>query len=331
MKTTRLPNTDIDVSVIAMGCWALAGDATWGEQDEDDAAGAVHAAIDQQINFFDTAEMYGNGLSEQRLGNALRGIRKKVVIATKPAPGNMAPRDLIAACERSLNLLQTDYIDLYQLHWPSREVPLDLTWEAMDKLRDQGKVRALGVCNFGVGDLGDLLKFETPATNQLPYNLVSRGIEFEVLPACIEADVGVLCYSPLLLGLLTGKFATPEDVPAGRARMRHYSGKREMSRHGEPGCEAELFSALDEIRGVASDLRMPMSDLAIAWLLHQPGVTSVLAGIRNPDQARLNAAPADIDLSRDVLDHLDDVTEQVRQMLGANPDLWQGASDSRYR
>jgi len=331
MKTTRLPNSDIDVSVIAMGCWALAGDATWGEQDEAEAVAAVHAAIDRDITLFDTAEMYGNGLSEERLGAALKGHRKNVVVASKPAPGNDAPRDLIAACERSLRRLQTDYIDLYQLHWPSRDVPLDLTWEAMHKLRDQGKVRALGVCNFGVGDLGDLLQLDTPVTDQLPYNLLSRSIEYEILPRCLDANVGVLCYSPLLLGVLTGKFATADDVPVGRARLRQFRGDRAQARHGEAGCEQEMFAALDAIRGVAADLKTPMSDLAIAWLLAQPGVTSVLTGIRRPEQATLNTAPAELELPRDVLDYLDDVTEPVRQHLGANPDLWQGAGASRYR
>jgi aryl-alcohol dehydrogenase-like predicted oxidoreductase len=331
MRYTLLPGTEIRVSVIAMGCWALAGEATWGEQSEADSVAAVGAALDVGINFFDTAPGYGDGLSEQRLGKGLRGLRDRAVIATKIGPDSMRPDRLVASVERSLGHLGTDHVDLIQFHWPSREVPLAESWGALEKLRDQGKVRALGVSNFGTGDLTELVQLGVPASNQLPYSLLSRAIEYELRPLCLRHQVGILCYSPLLWGLLAGKYRSPDEVPAGRARSRHYAPSRPQTRHSEAGCERETFEALARIRAVAERLQLPMSELAVAWLLHQPAVTSVLAGIRNADQALANARSADVKLDAATLAELDAATEGVKQALGSNPDLWQSGAASRYR
>ncbi|MEY4550575.1 MAG: hypothetical protein RL685_6770 [Pseudomonadota bacterium] len=331
MRYTVLPGSEIRVSVIAMGCWALAGDATWGEQSEADSVAAVRAALDAGINFFDTAPGYGDGLSERRVGLGLRGVRERAVIATKVGPEAMRPDELVASVERSLGLLGTDYVDLLQIHWPSREVPLAETWGALERLREQGKARVLGVSNFGPLDLAELLRLGVPVTNQVPYSLLSRAVEVELVPTCLAGSVGILCYSPLLWGLLAGTYRTADDVPAGRARSRHFSPKRPQIRHTEPGCEAETFEALARVRACAERLSVPMSDLAVAWLLHQPAVTSVLAGIRRPDQALANARAAELRLDTGTLRELDDATAAVKRALGANPDLWQSGSTSRYR
>ncbi len=331
MQYITLPDSEIEISRVAMGCWALAGDATWGPQDEAQAVAAVHAALDEGITLLDTAEMYGAGLSEQILGRALKGRRHRAVIASKFNPENNAPDKVAAALERSLRYLQTDYIDLYQIHWPSRTVPLEATWEALERLRQQGKIRNIGVSNFGTGDLADLLAMGRPVTNQLPYNLIWRAIEFQILPACIAQGIGVLCYSPMALSLLTGKHATADEVPPGRARTRHFSTNRPQTRHGEPGCEAEVFATLARLRSIATDLGRTMSELALAWLLHQRGVTAVLGGIRSPEQARRNAAAAELVLSRDVLAELDAGTQPVKEALGTNPDMWQATAKSRFR
>lgn len=331
MQYTELPNTDMRVSRVAMGCWALAGDFTWGEQDEAEAVAAVHAALDTGINFFDTAEMYGDGVSEERLGKALEGRRHQAVIASKIGPGHNGPDQLRAACHRSLRLLRTDYMDLYQIHWADAAVPLADTWDALEQLREEGKLRAIGVCNFGPRDLGELLSLARPATCQLPYSLLMRAIEFEILPRCRQAGIGVLCYSPLLLGLLTGKFTTADQVPPSRARSRHFSSARPHTRHGEPGCEDATFEAIGRIREICRGLGRSMADVALAWLLHQPGVVSVLAGVRSPQQARDNVAAAQLALDADVLDELARVTEPVKQALGPNADMWQTQSESRLR
>ncbi|MCD6289730.1 MAG: aldo/keto reductase [Anaerolineae bacterium] len=329
MEYRKLGRTDIDVSVIAMGCWAIAGGSTWGPQDKEDAIATIHAALDVGVNFFDTAEGYGDGYSEKLLGEALAGRRHEAVIATKVSSGHLSRDQVQAACERSLRRLGTDYIDLYQIHWPSRTIPLDETMEALEQLQEQGKIRAIGVSNFGVQDLSECLSVGRCETDQLPYSLLWRAIEYEIKPKCEENGIGILCYSPLVQGLLTGKFASADDVPEGRARTRHFSKNRPLTRHGEEGCEEETFAAIERIRQISEEIGQPMARVALAWLLHQSGVVSVLAGARHPEQIRENARAADLKLSSDVLTALTEATEELKQKLGPNPDMWQ--SESRFR
>jgi myo-inositol catabolism protein IolS len=325
----KLGKTDISISAIAMGCWALAGDATWGPQDRAESVATVHAALDAGVNLFDTAEGYGGGDSESALGQALLGCRHKAVIATKVGRANLSGDEVRSACEASLRRLRTDYLDLYQIHWPSRTVPLPQTMEALERLREQGKVRAIGVCNFGLQDLSDLLAVGWTETNQLPYSLLWRAIEQELRQRCVDVGIGILCYSTLAQGLLTGKFASAGDVPDGRARTRLFSGERPEARHGEAGCEAEVFAAIDKIRRICDEIRQPMANVALAWLLHQPGVTSAIAGARRPDQIRQTAQAADLALPPEMLTRLTDATDQVRRIIGPNPDMWQSAG--RFR
>ncbi len=331
MKTTTLPRTDLKVSRVAMGCWALAGDMTWGPQDEAAGIAGIHAALDAGINFFDTAELYGNGSSEAMLGKALRGMRDQAVIASKFSPDNASPEAVVAACERSLKLLETDRIDLYQIHWPSRDVPWEETWRALEGLRDAGKIRYLAVSNFGVHDMDGHLKIGLPVSNQLPYNLIMRPIEYDILPLCMEHDIGVLCYSPLQHGLLTGKFRTADDVPEGRARSRHFSCNRQLTRHGEPGCEQKTFAAIDRLCEISERLGRTPSDVAMAWLLAQPGISSVIVGVRSPEQARANAAAAELQFDEATLAALSEASGPVKKALGRNPDMWEGEEKSRYR
>jgi len=312
-----------------MGCWALAGGLTWGPQDKADSMATVHAALDVGINFFDTAEGYGAGESESVLGRALAGCRHEAVIATKVSRSNLSADAVRQACEHSLERLRTDYIDLYQIHWPSRSVPLDETMAALEKLRQQGKVRAVSVCNFGVQDLTDLLSVGSVETNQLPYNLLWRAIEFDIRQKCVDAGLGILCYSPLAQGLLTGKYASPDEVPEGRARTRLFSGDRPLARHGGLSYEVEVFAALERIRHICDEIGQPMANVALAWLLGQPGVMSVIAGARNPGQIRQTAQAVDLELSSEIMNELTEVTDEVKQTLGPNPDMWQ--SESRFR
>lgn len=326
---TFLGRTDIAVSTIAMGCWALAGDTTWGRQEEADSIATVHTALDAGVNLFDTAEGYGGGDSEAVLGRALAGRRHEAVIATKVSRANLSAQEVQQACENSLRRLQSDYIDLYQIHWPSRSVPLEETMAALGRLREQGKVRAIGVCNFGVDDLAGLLATASVETDQLPYSLLWRAIEFEIQKKCLDEDLSILCYSPLSQGLLTGKFASPGQVPEGRAHVRLFSGDRPQARHGDAGCEAEAFAAIQRIRDICDGLGQPMTQVALAWLLHQPGVTSVIVGARRPEQIQNNARAADLALSLETLDRLAAATEEVKDCVGPNPDLWMSAS--RFR
>jgi aryl-alcohol dehydrogenase-like predicted oxidoreductase len=216
----------MEVSVVALGCWAFAGDEYWGPQDDRDSIASVHAALDEGVNFFDTAEGYGSGHSERVLGRALKGRRHEAVIATKCSHGGGSAAELEAACARSLQQLETDYIDLYQIHWPFRETPLEETLSAFERLKRQGKIRAVGVCNFGARDLAALAEVGHCATNQVPYSLLTRAIEFEIQAHCIERDIGIICYTPLAQGLLTGRYATVAQVPAPRAISRHFASGR---------------------------------------------------------------------------------------------------------
>jgi myo-inositol catabolism protein IolS len=329
MEYRKLGKTDIKVSAVAMGCWALAGEPTWGPQAESDSMAAVRAALDVGVTLFDTAEGYGDGESERVLGRALVGRRHEAVIATKVSRSNLSGDEVQRACERSLKHLQTDYIDLYQIHWPSRTVPLEETMAALGELRERGKVRAIGVCNFGVEDLDDLFEVGWVEANQLPYSLLWRAIEHEIQPKCVEKGMGILCYSPLVQGLLTGKFSSPDEVPEGRARVRLFSGDRPQARHGGAGCEVEAFAAIEAIRRISEEMGEPMARVAVAWLLHRPAVTSVIAGARRPDQIEQTARAADLALPREIVDRLSEATNEVKRAVGPNPDMWQ--SVSRFR
>jgi len=315
-----------------MGCWAIVGDETWGAQDEREAIATIQTAYEMGINFFDTAEGYGHGYSEQLLGKGLKRHRQEVIIASKVSSNHLAPEGVIRACENSLRHLQTDYIDLYQIHWPgTRQVPFAETLGALENLKAAGKIRAIGVSNFGEQDLTDFLNCGRVEANQLPYNLLWRAIEYEIQPLCIENEMSILPYSPLAQGLLTGKFQTADDVPDGRARTRFFSDKRVLTRHGEPGYETAVFTAIQRIRTVCTQLQLPMAQVALAWLLHQPGVTSVLAGARTPAQIKENVPAAQRQLAADVCTTLAEITQPIKVHFGANPDLWESDQTSRFR
>lgn len=332
MKYRKLGKTEINASVVAMGCWAIVGDETWGPQAETDSINTIKTALDVGINFFDTAEGYGNGYSEELLAKALVGRRNEVIIASKVGSGHLESEEVINACEHSLKRLKSDYIDLYQIHWPgARIIPLEETLDALEKLQQQGKIRAIGVSNFGVQDLTKLLAIGRCEANQLPYSLLWRAIEYDISPICLDNNIGILCYSPLNQGLLTGKFKSADEVPESRARTRHFSRSRPYVRHGEEGCEEEIFSAIDQIRTICDQIHEPMAKVALSWLISQPSITSVLAGARNPEQIKQNAPAADLELPADIIRELTDVTEKIKVKMGRNPDMWQTESESRYR
>jgi aryl-alcohol dehydrogenase-like predicted oxidoreductase len=329
MKYRKLGASGIELSQITMGCWALGGGYTWGVQDEKDSIETVRAAVDLGLNLYDTAEFYSDGYSEQVLGKALDGVRDKVLVATKVWVDNMTADKLVAACEGSLNRLKTDVIDLYQIHWPSRQVPLEETLSAIEKLKADGKIRWAGVCNFGVQDLAEAATHVDVVSNQLAYSLLFRAIENEILPKCRETGVGVLTYSSLAQGLLTGKFHRLEDVDDERARIRLYTKERPGTVHEEQGCEKEANEALQKISAICADLGQSMANVALAWVLKQPGITSVLAGARHPAQIAANVEAVALELADDVVSELTIATETVKSKLGPNADPWRTASRIR--
>ena len=331
MQYRKLGKSDLNVSVLAFGAWQIGDPAYWGADGHLDETAAVHAAIDAGINLFDTAEMYGSGQSEQALGRALGSRRDQVLIASKVSPQNCAPDLLRQSCETSLRHLATDRIDLYQVHWPCRDVPFEETYGALYQLRQEGKIREIGVSNFGAVDLKDWHGVGTCVSDQLGYNLLFRAVEHEILPACERNGVGVLTYMPLLQGILTHRWKTIDEIPPLRRRTRHFSCERSGTRHGEPGCEELLMKTLDALDGVAHETGRPLADIALAWLMAQPAVASVIIGARNPAQLRRNVAAADLQFDTVTLSRLDEITKPLKDYFGNNADMWQGTEGNRIR
>ena len=326
MQFKKLGQTDIEVSTVAMGCWAIVGGLNWGHQDKVLSLAALRAAYDAGITFFDTAEMYGDGYSEQLIAEALHDVRDQIIIASKARPEHFSRAKLREACERSLKNLQTDYLDLYQLHWPNRDIPVDEPLEELDRLQAEGKIRAYGVSNYGPNDLDTTLdRKHAIQSNQLAYSLLFRAIEYDIVPRCIDHNISILCYSPLLHGLLTGKFKHINDIPEDRARTRHFNSSRwAQARHGEQGVEDELMTTIEALRPIADEMNESMANIALAWLMQQPGVTSVIMGGRNADQVQRNAQAAEVVLPAEVIERLNEISQPLKEKLGPNADMWQG-------
>lgn len=330
MQYKSLGNTDINVSEFALGCWPFAGGSVWGPQDDSVSIATVHTALDKGITFFDTAEGYNDDShSEEVLGRALSGRRSEAQIATKISPPHLVPDQVEETCDASLKRLGTDYIDLYQIHWPNHDIAVEDSMAALIKLRDAGKIRSIGACNFGVQDLSDALDSADVVTDQLPYNLLWRPIEVEILPKCVDNNVGLICYSPLAQGLLTGRYANPDEVPDGLSRSRLFSNDRPLANHGEDGCETEAFGAIANVIDIADKLGEHPAKVSLAWVRSRPGITSLLVGARSPEELDLNIPAFEYELPAGIADQLSAATEPVKAKLGSNADMWNG--DNRMR
>ena len=359
MQYRRLGQSEFDVSVLSFGAWQLGDPEYWGGQTEgdaecraedaecraedaecraedaecraEDAAAAVGAALDAGINLFDTAEGYGDGESERALGKALGKRRDEVFIASKVSSSNCAPARLRASCEASLQRLNSGHIDLYQVHWPCRDVPFEDTYGEMARLQDEGKIREIGVSNFGKADLEAWLSVGAAVSDQLGYNMAFRAVEYEIVPACRKHKVGVLVYMPLMQGLLTGRWESVPDVPLLRRRTRHFSKDREGTRHGERGCEGTLMEMVGKLRRFAEAIGMPTATVSLYWLVAQPGVTSAIVGARNTAQVRHNMEAADLDLGPAGIAQLNEISGPLKSILGGNADMWQSGEEARIQ
>jgi len=327
----KLGSSNLEVSIISFGAWQIGDPKYWGADDQSDAESAVAVALDAGINLFDTAEMYGAGESERVLGRALGSRRRDVYVATKVWPDKCAPSLLRKACEESLRRLNTDAIDLYQIHWAPRDVPFADVYATLAALRDEGKVREIGVSNFGATDLAAWMSVGECVSDQLGYNILFRAIEHEIVPACGKHDVGILAYLPLMQGILSGRWTNVDDIPVPRRRLRHFSESREGTRHGEPGCEELTFETLARIRAVADRLEQPLPTVALAWLMARPGVTSVIVGARHADQLRRNLLAADLLLSEETRKELDAISQPLKDYFGLNADPWLSMDERRVR
>lgn len=345
LPVRRCGAADLDLPVLGLGCWAFGGGDYWGPQSQDDVDAIVRHAVDHGCNFFDTAEAYNGGASERSLGQALRGIpRDRVIVGTKISPSHTAPADVVAHCEASLRRLQTDYIDVYMVHWPitahsirhfSREattVPsVSEAFAALDALRRAGKIRHIGVSNFGRRQLDEALATGVPiAVNELPYSLLTRAIEREILPHCRARGVGVLGYMALLQGVLSDRYPRLADLPEHRRRTRHFDGRSTpLSRHGTAGAEAETEAAVQAIRGVARRLGLTTSELALKWAVAGDGITCSLCGARDVAALRENLRAAAEPLAPDVVAELARLTDPLFAALGPGFDYYESPAYDR--
>ncbi|MFA6677400.1 MAG: aldo/keto reductase [Bacteroidales bacterium] len=317
-----LGKTNIKTSKIVYGC--MGGSGAFGPVKERESIEAIRVAFEEGINFFDTAEMYVDGYSEQLLAKALGNKRKETVILSKVKPENLAKKDLIEACERSLKNLKTDYIDIYLIHWPNRNVPFQESIEALNQLKKEGKILNYGVSNFGVKDLNDIYSIdENICVNEIGYNLLTRAPELEVIPSCEEKEIPILTYSSLMQGLLAGKYTKLDDFPENRARTHLFDNrKRKMCRHGGNGQEKLAQKTLDDIWKIVKETNLTMTELSIGWLKSNKAVGGVIVGTKNAEQSHNLKNIINIKLDEDILQKLNRVTVNLRDALGPNIDPW---------
>ncbi len=351
MEVRNLGSSDLTLSVLGLGCWAFGGGKYWGAQDQRDVEVVVRRAITLGINFFDTAEAYNDGASETSLGNALSPKdRDKILIGTKISPSNCAPALLRTHCDASLQRLNTNHVDLYMVHWPLNSLAVkhftqdtqvitspptvEDTFRTLGDLQQDGKIHTVGISNFGVAQMEEALATGTRiVANEIAYNLVSRAIEVEIMPFCFRHHISIIADMGLQQGLLTGKYRDAASVPPMLARSRHFHHSRGQgnSRHGEDGFEKELFLALDQIRKIADREKVPMNQLALAWIMTHPGVTTTLVGSRNAAQLDENVASTNLHLKQYVVKELNAATNLLLEQLGSNPDYYEASTNSRIR
>lgn len=315
MRYRKLANTTLQLSEVTFGAWAVGG-WMWGGTERGDAVEAIRASYDRGVTSIDTAPIYGQGTSEEIVGEAIRGLpRDQIQILTKygmrwdlkQGEFGFSSKDnngkaidiykyagkesIIKECENSLKRLGTDFIDLYQIHWPDATTPIAETMEAVSSLIEQGKVRYAGVCNYDAAQMAEAEKYISLVSNQVPYSMVKRDIEDDVIPYCLEQGKSILAYSPLERGLLTGKMKPGHQFEAGDHRQGLSYFKEENLRRTN--------AFLDKIKPIADEKQLALGQLVILWTLQQPGITITLVGARNKEQAIQNAEAIDEQLSKE--------------------------------
>ncbi|MBW4492162.1 MAG: aldo/keto reductase [Oscillatoria princeps RMCB-10] len=318
METRPLGTSDIKITPVIMGTWQ-AGKSMWVGVEDSETIKAMRAAFDAGITTFDTAAIYGDGHSERIVGEALEPVRDKVVYATKVWCTNLKYDKLIEACDSSLKNLRTDYIDLYQIHWPagswkSEIVPVEETMRALNYLKQQGKIRAIGVSNFSRAQIEEAAQYGRVDSLQPPYSLFWRFVEKDEMPYCIENNITILAYSPLAQGLLTGKFGPGHKFEEGdhRAINKLFQGENYQ----------RALAALDQLRPIADLHQSSLAQLALAWLIAQPQ-TCAIAGARNAEQAVGNAGAAVVRLDAGELAEIDAIGRSVTDYLDDSPVMWE--------
>jgi len=291
MQKRRLGNSDLDITTIGYGAWAIGGGGwafAWGPQDDDESVATIREAIDLGINWVDTAAVYGLGHSEEVVAKALDGLKQRPYVFTKCARvwddkgeigKSLRAESIIDECEASLKRLKVDVIDLYQIHWPEPDEDIEEGWQAMVKLKEQGKARWIGVSNFNGSQMDRIRKFGPITSLQPPYSLIRPEVEPEILPYCKANGVGVISYSPMGNGLLTGAWNKERhaSLPADDWR------KTKNKYFQEPQFSRNLRLA-EVLQGIARRNGRTAGEAAIAWVLRNPAVTGAIVGARKPGQ-----------------------------------------------
>lgn len=303
MKYKKLNKNGPELSVLGLGSWQMGGPWRygWGRVENNTSIDIIHQALDLGINWIDTAAVYGLGFAERILARALKKKRHNVFIATKcglvweksiaKRPHNLTPANIRREVDLSLLRLSTDYIDIYQMHAPDPETPVEDSWNEMVKLKQEGKIRWIGLSNFNKDLLSRCLDIFNVDSMQMPYNLLDRKIEENIIPYCVEKDIGLLAYSPLASGLLTGKF----DITA----LAKDDWRRKDNRFKGP----QLFatnSKVEKLKQIAQDCGCSASQLALAWNLSKEDVSSTIIGVRSIKQLAENVKSLDLELTNKV-------------------------------
>ena len=347
MEQRQCGHSGLTLSVLGLGCWSFGGGEYWGPVEQSDVDTVVRRAFELGITYFDTAEAYNDGRSEASLGRALRGSpRDQVVIGTKVSPAHMQPYGLPGRCEASLRRLGTDYLDIYMVHWPitlhsighfDTQIAVcpavDDAFAALLRLQEQGKVRHIGVSNFARSRLEEALAYcPKLAVNELPYNLLSRAIEWEALPASRELGLGVIGYMALLQGVLTDLYPTLDDIPMWQRRTRHFDARKAAAaRHGLCGEEQSTAQAIAALRAVCRDSGLTLSELALKWAVANRDVACNLVGSRSVGKLDANVRAVEHPLAGEMARRLNAITDPLKERLGRSFDYYEGPDNDRTR
>ena len=322
MQFRQLGYTDLRLSTIGLGTWAMGGGDwkfSWGPQDDEASIKAVHAAIDEGINWIDTAAIYGHGHSETVVGEAIKGIRDSLVIATKcgrvwegdskEIGKSLRVASIRREVEASLRRLQVDVIDLYQIHWPEPEEEMEEGWTTIGELIKEGKIRYGGVSNFNLEQLKRAQAIHPIASLQPPYSMLRRDIEQDIMPYCLENQIGIVAYSPMQAGLLTGKFSFERLAKMPESDWRT----------GNPFFKEPQFSVhleiVEKLKQIAEEKGISLPQLALAWVLRNEAMTSAIVGARKPSQIMETAKAGDIRLNQAEIDAIDDILSVKDNMV----------------
>jgi aryl-alcohol dehydrogenase-like predicted oxidoreductase len=327
MEKRQLGQSSLKISPLTLGAWAIGG-WLWGGTNESDAIAAINISLDLGVNMIDTAPVYGMGKSEELVAKAIQGRRHEVILATKCGlrwdsnegvdpwlvdsglgkklliRKNSKPDSIFYECEQSLKRLQTDVIDLYQIHWPDTSTPIADSWNAMVQLKKAGKVRAIGVSNYSLQQLREAHAIHPVDSLQPPYSLIRRDIEKDLVPFCVENRISILAYSPLERGLLTGKVTPERHFPKGDHREQHPTFSQENRK--------AILEALDQIRPFADKYHATLSQIIISCTVARPGITSAIVGARNAAQALENGTALKISLTADERDRTLKILEPLK-------------------